>query len=101
MRREERTSCNLNARVELGERGSISCRIGNISRSGALVIVPNAEYLPRKFELLDVFAGTVRPATIVWWGSQRAGIRFLDEKPEIKNGFDRNSLPKKVFGHRH
>ena len=56
-RKEPRQSVSRSSMIVLGNRGSLPCRISNVSRSGALVLISNAEWLPNTFELADSFSG--------------------------------------------
>ncbi len=60
----------------LGNRGSLPCRISNVSRSGATVLIANAEWLPDTFELVETFSGVRRQATVIWKGAKSIGVRF-------------------------
>jgi hypothetical protein len=46
--------------IMVGNRGSLPCRISNLSRSGAMVLISNVEWLPNTFELADTFSGVRR-----------------------------------------
>ena len=75
-RKEPRQSVSGPAMITLGNRGSLPCRISNVSRSGAMVLISNSEWLPNTFELADSFSGVRRQATVVWKGARSIGVRF-------------------------
>ncbi len=89
MRKQTRTPVSRPARIELEDGKSISCRIADVSTRGALLIVSDAEWLPKHFMLADIFRGIRRQVRIVWTSPHRAGIEFLDDDP---------SPPKKPTG---
>ena len=62
--------------IMLGNTGSLRCRISSVSRSGAMVLLSNAEWLPNTFELADTFSGVRREAAVVWKGAKSIGVRF-------------------------
>jgi hypothetical protein len=100
MRRDTRTICGLNVRLVLPEGKAISCRIGNISRGGALLLVPEANFLPAEFALYDIFARTTRSVVPVWSGDGCVGVKFLDRPASLRSGFDRSKRQKTEFGKR-
>lgn len=84
MRRERRDPVNRSARIDLGGNQTLTCRILNLSRGGALLLVPNSEWLPKTCSLIDVFTGTTRQIAVVWRGANCAGVRFLDAPATMK-----------------
>ena len=83
MRKEQRKSVGRSARIELDDKRRLHCLIANISTGGALLLVRDSEYLPKTFLLIDVFTEMSRRVAIVWTGSHRAGVRFLDTSPNL------------------
>jgi hypothetical protein len=80
--RDRREIVSRPARAELGVDRFLSCRIANLSRGGALILIANADWLPREFELMDIFLKTTRRVRVAWSGSTSAGVKFLD--PPVK-----------------
>ena len=77
MRRENRQVVSRPARVELGEGNVIQCRIANLSPGGAMLIMPNSEWLPQTFLLVDTFSNIRREVRLMWTAPDRAGVRFI------------------------
>ena len=65
------------ARVELGNGLIQTCRIANVSRGGALLIVPDSQWLPKDLNLIDAFKGTRRRVRVVWTAPNRAGVQYV------------------------
>ncbi|HML28863.1 MAG TPA: PilZ domain-containing protein [Hyphomicrobium sp.] len=78
MRKEERQPVSRPARIELGEGRSIACRIADTSRGGALLLVPDSEWLPKSFALYDTFSDTRRLVQVMWTSPYRSGVRYID-----------------------
>jgi PilZ domain len=79
-RKELRQSVNRPATIVVGK-DRLLCRIVNVSRMGATLVVPSAVRLPKSFEVEDVFSGIRRRATVAWADDKRAdgkkiGVRF-------------------------
>jgi hypothetical protein len=55
--------------------GSVmACTVGNLSKSGAIIKIENADAVPERFELhID---GEVRQCLAVWRLVNRVGVRF-------------------------
>ena len=76
-RREPRQEVSRPARIEIGDGRIVMCRIANIARRGALLLVDESEWLPKFFELFDKFSGSRWEAQVMWTSQNRAGVRFL------------------------
>src|ERR1700686_5575591 len=76
MEREPRQLVNRPAAIVLGKNRRFPCRIANVSRTGALVLISHSESIPKTFELEDTFSGITRRATVVWKGAKGIGVRF-------------------------
>jgi hypothetical protein len=81
MRREERQRVSRPARVELGDGKTLTCRIADVSRGGALLLIQDGDWLPDVFELFDTFGNVRRDVRVVWTASNRVGVRFLSAGP--------------------
>jgi hypothetical protein len=84
MRKEDRQCLARTGRIKLGQDRFLTCRISNLSSSGAMLVVDDAEWLPKTFALYDVFYRTTRMARIAWRTPGRVGVRFLDDPPARK-----------------
>jgi hypothetical protein len=84
MRKEDRQCLARTGRIKLGQDRFLTCRIANLSSSGAMLVVNDAEWLPKTFALYDVFYRTTRMARIAWRKPGRVGVRFLDDPPARK-----------------
>jgi hypothetical protein len=82
MRREERQSVNRTASVDIGDGKVLQCRIANISRGGALLMLPDVDDLPNVFRLLDTHSKTRREVRKVWTGPNRVGVEYIDGDAE-------------------
>lgn len=80
MRREERQRVSRPARIELDNGSIVLCRIANVSRGGALLLVPDSEWLPKTFHLTDTFSNIRREVRIVWTSPNCAGLRYIDAR---------------------
>ena len=76
MERERRQFVSRPAMIVLGKNPKLQCRISNVSRTGAMVLISHGEWLPKTFELEDTFSGITRRATVVWKGAKGIGVRF-------------------------
>ena len=79
-RAEERTICNIEARVELSDRFAIACRIKDLSPSGFQMQISDVIHLPDEFDLLlPVVQGVEQRcrARLVWRTADMAGGAFL------------------------
>jgi hypothetical protein len=79
-RKELRQSVNRPATIVVGK-DRLPCRIVNVSRTGATLVVPSAARLPKSFEVEDAFSGIRRRATVAWADDKRTdgkkiGVRF-------------------------
>ena len=83
----------------LGNRGSLPCRISNVSQSGALVLISNAEWVPNTFELADTFSGVSRQATVVCKGANSIGARFRSGQNWLRDATALISAGEECDGH--
>ena len=81
MRKEPRQPVARTARIKLDGNRVLTCRISNLSSSGALLVIEDTEWLPKTFDLFDVFAGTTRQVRLAWRKPGCVGVRFLDDPP--------------------
>ena len=58
---------------------STRCRVLNISAEGAAIEVPNAAYIPQRFQLMTEKDRQLRKCRIVWLQQNRIGIAFEKE----------------------
>ena len=79
-RKEPRQHISGEAKLIFGTASEISCTICNISRGGAMLLVPYMAWLPLKFELQDS-TGVRRQVTLAWQGSEHIGVRYTDRAP--------------------
>ena len=70
-------------RTEIDEPGYISgdgsstrCRVINISVEGAALEVPNAAYIPSRFQLMTEKDRVIRHCRIIWIQQARIGVAF-------------------------
>lgn len=80
MRKEERKPVSRAARIELDSGRSLPCRITDVSSGGALLTVPDSEWLPKTFVIHDTFSDTRRQVQVMWTSPDRAGVRYIDRK---------------------
>ena len=76
-RLEERTDCNIEARVELSDRLAIACTIRDLSSRGFKMQIAEAIFLPDEFDLLIPFVGST---------FQRYRVRMAWRKDELVGG---------------
>jgi hypothetical protein len=60
---------------------STRCRVLNISTEGAAIDVPNAAFIPRRFQLMTEKDRLIRICRIVWIKQNRIGVAF-----EVESG---------------
>lgn len=77
-RRDERQQVNRPARIELSDGTVLQCRIANVSRGGALLLIPDSEALPSVFHVVDTFLDARREVRKVWTGPNRVGVQYID-----------------------
>ena len=58
---------------------STRCRVLNISSEGAAIDVPNAAYVPQRFQLMTEKDRVIRKCRIVWIQQNRIGVAFEQE----------------------
>jgi hypothetical protein len=58
---------------------STRCRVVNISADGAAIDVPNAAFVPDRFELMTEADRVVRKCQVVWIRQNRIGVAFEKE----------------------
>jgi len=70
-------------RTEVSEVGYLSsggastrCRVLNISAEGAAIEVPNAAFVPDRFQLMTEKDRLVRKCQVVWIQQNRIGVAF-------------------------
>jgi hypothetical protein len=78
MRREDRKLVGRPARIEMDDGKVLQCRIANVSSGGALLIVFECEWLPKRFRLFDVFSSTGRHVELIWTEGNKVGVRFIE-----------------------
>jgi hypothetical protein len=83
------------AKIMLGDRGHVPCRMCDVSANGAMLLVSNSDWLPNAFDLVDTFSGIKRQAQVVWKAPGRIGVRFTegpDMTPPCRSGFGRRRV---------
>jgi PilZ domain len=58
---------------------STRCRVLNISMEGAAIDVPNAAFIPQRFELMTEKDRLIRICRVVWIKQNRIGVAFETE----------------------
>jgi hypothetical protein len=58
---------------------STRCRVLNISADGAAIDVPNATFVPDRFQLMTETDRRVRRCQVVWIKQNRIGVTFENE----------------------
>lgn len=58
---------------------STRCRVQNISTEGAAIDVPNAAFIPQRFQLMTEKDRLVRKCRVVWIQQNRIGVAFETE----------------------
>jgi PilZ domain len=61
------------------EGASTRCRVLNISAEGAAIDVPNAAYVPQRFQMMTEKDRLIRRCRIVWVQQNRIGVAFERE----------------------
>ncbi|RUO98606.1 PilZ domain-containing protein [Hyphomicrobium sp.] len=84
MRKEERQPVSRPARIELDDGKSLACRIADVSSGGALLLVPDSEWLPKTFILHETFTNTRRRVQVRWTSPNRVGVRYIDPPPSAR-----------------
>ena len=79
-------------RVEVDEAAYVSsggastrCRVSNISAEGAAIDVPNAAYIPQRFQLMTEKDRLIRKCRVVWIQQNRIGVAFETESGTEKS----------------
>lgn len=89
-RQSVRRPANDAARIVYACGHTVSCRVRDISDSGAGIDMRDGRRLPDSFQLA-IGGQASRPAQLVWHAVRRVGVRFTDwlrhEQP--KHGFGR------------
>jgi hypothetical protein len=62
-----------------GDGSSLSCRVLNVSDEGAAIDVPNAAYVPQRFQLMIEKDRLIRKCRVVWIQQNRIGVAFEKE----------------------
>ena len=55
---------------------SIRCRVLNLSAEGAAIDVPNAAYIPDRFQMMTEKDRVIRNCRLVWIQENRIGVAF-------------------------
>jgi hypothetical protein len=55
---------------------STRCRVRNISAEGAAIDVPNAAYVPDRFQLMTETDRVVRNCRVIWVQKDKIGVAF-------------------------
>jgi PilZ domain len=85
MRKETRQPVSRPGRIETEDGNTLPCRIADISKGGALLLIPDGEWLPKQFVLVDVFQGTRRQVRVRWAAPDKVGVAFIgDDAPARK-----------------
>ena len=58
---------------------STRCRVLNISTEGAAIDVPNATFIPQRFQLMTEKDRLIRKCRVVWIQQNRIGVAFETE----------------------
>jgi PilZ domain len=58
---------------------STRCRARNISMDGAAIDVPNAAFIPQRFQLMTEKDRLIRKCRVVWMQRNRIGVAFETE----------------------
>jgi hypothetical protein len=74
-RKEPRTDIEEIAFISSGG-ASTRCMIANISENGASISVPNASYVPKRFQLMTQKDRVVRTCRLVWIMQNKIGVIF-------------------------
>jgi hypothetical protein len=91
-RRHPRRVVDRPAKISLPSGDTLPARIENVSDGGAKLRVSWPAWLPKAFDLQDVFTGVHRVAQTVWQQFSSVGVRYEDPSPGSKRHSD--------FGHR-
>lgn len=70
------------AHAFINDRASLKCIIKNISRSGAHIVLDEAEHLPPEIVLAIDQTGQRFDARVIWRREGEAGVNFVRELPE-------------------
>jgi len=76
MARQEPRQSVSRAAIILYASKRLPCRLADVSRTGAMLLVKNPEGLPKSFDVEDSFSGKRRRADLVWIDGKKIGIRF-------------------------
>lgn len=79
-RKQPREEVNEAAYISSGG-ASTRCRVLNVSTEGAAIDVPNAAYVPQRFQLMTEKDRLIRKCRVVWIQQNRIGVAF-----ETKSG---------------
>ena len=78
-RRHPRRVVDRPARIVLAA-GKEPCRIVDVSEGGAKLTAVSSSWLPKIFDLEDVFSGVRRAVARVWSKHHSIGVRFLTKR---------------------
>jgi hypothetical protein len=87
-RRHPRHVVDRPAKISLPSGASLPARIADVSEGGAKLQVGWKGWLPKFFDLLDVFAGAHRGAETVWRRFSSVGVRYEDLESDVKRHSD-------------
>jgi hypothetical protein len=77
-RKQQRAEVDEVAYVSSGG-ASTRCRVLNISTEGAAIDVPNAAFIPQRFQLMTEKDRLIRKCRVVWIQQNRIGVAFETE----------------------
>ena len=83
-RKHPRAEVDETAYVSSGG-ASTRCRVLNISAEGAAIDVPNAAYIPPRFQLMTEKDRLIRKCRVVWIQQNRIGVAFETESGTEKS----------------
>ena len=78
-RRHPRRVVDRPARIVLTA-GTEPCRIADVSAGGAKLMTVSSSWLPKIFDLEDVFSGVRHAVARVWSKHHSIGVRFLTKR---------------------
>jgi len=59
-----------------GDGSSITCRVTNVTAEGAAMDVPNASFLPERFQLMTANDRVIQNCRVIWISQNRVGVEF-------------------------
>lgn len=89
-----RVAVSLDARLIYNAgRGSLDCRIVDLSATGAKLDVDERLPVPAYFDLAIDSQGVVRSARMAWRAGRGVGVAFVTQEARSGGGFGRRSQP--------